>query len=118
MPNPFGIPEISVQEVAEKRANGDVFVLLDVREPHELWQANLGEGVELAPLSEIAARRLDALPASLADKDTEIIVMCHHGNRSAQVAAWLEDQGWTNVYNMEGGIEAYAIEVDPSVGLY
>ena len=115
----FGLPEISVQEVAEKRANGDDFILLDVREDKELHYANLGDGVTHVPLSDIAERRLDALPASITEnKDAEIVVMCHHGNRSGQVTGWLRQQGWTNVLNMAGGIDAYAMQVDSSVGRY
>jgi rhodanese-related sulfurtransferase len=118
MPNPFGVPEVSVQEVAQKRANGDDFILLDVREPVELGYANLGAGITAVSLSDIAERRLEALPAAVvADKTAEIVVVCHHGNRSAQVTAWLRQQGWTNVYNMAGGVDAYA-DIDPSIGRY
>jgi rhodanese-related sulfurtransferase len=51
-------------------------------------------------------------------KETEIVVMCHHGVRSAQVVSWLRQQGWTNVWNLSGGIDAYARDVDPAVGFY
>jgi rhodanese-related sulfurtransferase len=115
----FTVPEISVQEVAVKRTNGDDFILMDVREAIELTYANLGESVDHVPLSDIAERRLEALPESVQqDKDAEIIVFCHHGNRSAQVTGWLRQQGWTNVLNMAGGINAYALQVDASVGRY
>lgn len=115
----FGIPEISVQEVAVKRANGNDFVLMDVREPNELAYANLGEGVDEAPLSDIAERRLEALPEAVRNnKEAEVVVFCHHGSRSAQVVGWLRQQGWTNVLNMAGGIDAYALQVDASVGRY
>ena len=119
MSNRFDVPEVSVQQVAQKRANGDQFVLLDVREPIELRYATLGEDVVTAvPLSEIAQHRLEALPEKItADKTAEIVVMCHHGNRSAQVTAWLQQQGWTNVYNLDGGIDAYA-DIDPTIGKY
>lgn len=118
MSNPFGVPEISVQEVARKLTEGEDFLLIDVREHQELLMANLGDGVEHAPLSELARYRLDALPEAALKQDAEIVIMCHHGNRSAQVAAWLMGQGWTNVWNMTGGIDAYAREVSPSVGMY
>ncbi len=119
MPNPYGAPEITVQELAAKLQNGDDLVLLDVRERHELAQASLPAGqFELVPLSELAARRLDALPAAAQDKNAAIAVICHHGIRSAQVTVWLRQQGWTNVLSVAGGIDAYAREVDPSVGVY
>lgn len=114
-----GIPAVTVEEVAQKRANGEEFVLLDVREPHELDRASLGDEVMNVPLSEIATNQFDAFPPEmLENKDAEIIVMCHHGNRSAQVTAWLRYNGWSNVYNMTGGIDAYARQVDGSVGRY
>ena len=117
--NPYGVPGLSVQELAQKRDKEEDFILLDVREPNELLYANLGDGVLTAPLSELAQQGPEALPeAVLADKEAEIVVMCHHGNRSAQVTAWLRQQGWTNVLNMDGGIEAYALAVDPAIGRY
>lgn len=119
MANVYGAPEISVTEVAQKRANGEPFVLLDIREPAELMMANLGEDVEHVPLSSLVAMREQALPESIiADKTVEIVVICHHGSRSAQVTAWLHQQGWVNALSMAGGIEAYAEEVDASVGFY
>ncbi|MFZ0545004.1 MAG: rhodanese-like domain-containing protein [Candidatus Promineifilaceae bacterium] len=119
MPNPYGAPEISVQEVAEKRENGDDFILMDVREAYELDMANLGEGVTLVPLSQLAARQLDALPSEVADnKDAEIVAFCHTGVRSGQVTMWLRQQGWANVLSMAGGINAYARQIDPDVGIY
>lgn len=118
MPNPYGVPEVSVQTLAEKRTNKEDFILLDVREEHELQFAEIEDGVTLLPLSLLAEQKLEAIPEEIANKETEIIVMCHSGRRSAQVTAWLQQEGWTNVFNLDGGIEAYAVEVDPSVGRY
>ncbi len=118
MSNPFGVPEMSVHEVARKRDAGEQFLLVDVREQHELRLANLGAGVIHVPLSQLARQRQEALPEELMQQDAEIVIMCHHGNRSAQVAAWLMGQGWTNVWNMTGGIDAYAREIAPSIGFY
>ena len=56
--NPFGVPGLSVQEFAQKRADGADLLVLDVREPYELTYANLGDGVLLAPLSALARSRL------------------------------------------------------------
>ena len=119
MMNPYGIPEVSVQEVATRRTAGDPIILLDVREPYELNAVQLGADVEMAPLSELATLQEDALPESvMADKEAEIIVICHHGQRSLQAAAWLKMKGWSNVASMAGGVHAYAMQIDPSIGFY
>ena len=119
MPNPYGAPEIDVHNYAGKVEAGDAVITLDVREENELAFAALPEGqVTRLPLSELARRQQDALTGTLADKDAEIVVMCHHGVRSAQVTAWLIQNGYTNVLSLEGGIDAYAREIDPSVGRY
>jgi rhodanese-related sulfurtransferase len=47
-----------------------------------------------------------------------VYVLCHHGSRSAQVVMWLIQQGYKNVFNVSGGINAYASKVNPSIGLY
>jgi len=119
MPNPFGAPEISVQEVEAKRQQGATFVWLDVREPDEVAHVHIDdERVVVAPLSQLAARQLEALPAAAQATDQEIVVFCHHGMRSAQVTAWLAQQGWTQVSSMAGGIDAWAHDIDPAVGTY
>jgi rhodanese-related sulfurtransferase len=118
MPNPFGAPELSVQEVAAKQKAGDKFILLDVREPEEYDVRIHDERVIFLPLSTLAEQQLDAIPEELSDTDQEVVVFCHRGMRSAQVTAWLRQQGWHNVFNMDGGIAAWAHEIDPSVGTY
>jgi rhodanese-related sulfurtransferase len=118
MPNPHGVPELSPAEVAERRARGDRFVLLDVREPYELAAASLPGDVALAPVSALIREGPAALPAEAQDPEAEIVIFCHHGIRSAQVGAWLLQGGWKNVSHMAGGIDAYARDVDPSVGFY
>lgn len=114
----MGVPEISVTEVAAKRSRGAGFLLVDVRESHELPLANLGEDVIHLPLSQLAQQREAAIPVVLQAKEEEIVVFCHHGMRSAQVVAFLRANGWSNVINMAGGIDAYAREVDPAIGFY
>ena len=119
MPNIYGVPEISVTELARRRTSGDPFVWLDVREPNERMSAIItDERICLIPMSRLASRRVNALPEAAKDQEAEIVVMCHHGIRSAQVVAWLLDEGWTNVFNMDGGIAAWAKEVDSTVGAY
>jgi len=125
MSNPNALPEISVQDLSQKLSTGDSFILMDVREPHELQYAKLPDEVcgythtvTFVPMSKLAQELLDGLPETVQDKETEIVVMCHTGRRSGQVTAWLRQNGWTNVHNLTGGIDAYARLIDPSVGLY
>lgn len=119
MANPYGAPEISVQEVESKRQAGEQFTWLDVREREEIARASIqDERVRLSPLSELAARQVSALPDEAQDQQAEIIVFCHHGMRSAQVTAWLRQQGWQKVTSMTGGVAAWAHEIDPSIGTY
>ncbi len=119
MANFYGAPEISIHEVNRRLRRGEEFILLDVREPDELKKASLDHpNVQLTPLSRISREKLDAFPDTVLHKDEEIVVICHHGIRSALVTAWLRQQGWEKVYSMEGGLAAYAREVDPSIGSY
>ena len=113
------IPEITVSELFEKLKSEDQFILLDVREPHELSFARLTDSrLEITPMSRLAEEGTDALSESAKSKDSIIYVMCHHGNRSGQVTAWLAQQGWKNVFNVRGGIDEYARQIDHSVGFY
>ena len=120
MANPYGAPEISVQDVAAKQQDSTEFLLVDVREPNELELASLpDEDFINMPLSELRERRLDALPEDLhRNKDVEVVLFCHKGLRSAQVTVFLRQQGWSNAVSMAGGIDAWADEIDESVGKY
>jgi rhodanese-related sulfurtransferase len=119
MPNPFGAPELTVHDVKRKVDGDEYFVWLDVREPYELQRAAIRDyRVAPAPVSRLAQFQSDGLPEEAQKQDANIVVFCHHGVRSAQVTMWLRQQGWTNVYNMGGGIAAWALEIDPSVGQY
>jgi rhodanese-related sulfurtransferase len=113
------IPEITVTELSEKLKSEDQFILLDVREPHELNFARVSDSrLEVTPMSRLAREGTEALSESAKAQDATMYVMCHHGNRSAQVTAWLAQQGWKNVFNVSGGIDEYARKVDHSVGFY
>jgi len=113
------IPEITTTDLAEKMKTDDKFILLDVREPHELDLAKITDTrLEVTPMSRLAEEGLDALSESARSQDATIYVMCHHGNRSGQVTAWLAQQGWKNVFNVRGGIDDYARRIDSSVGFY
>lgn len=113
------LPEITVTELSEKLNSGGSFILLDVRELHELNFAKVSDSrLEITPMSRLAREGIEALADSAKSKDATIYVMCHHGNRSSQVTAWLAQQGWKNVFNVRGGIDEYARQVDQSVGSY
>lgn len=120
MANPYGAPEISVHDVAARQKDGTEFLLVDVREPNELELASLpDEDFINVPVSELRERRLDALPADLSqNKEVEVVLFCHKGLRSAQVTVFLRQQGWSNAVSMAGGIDAWADEIDESVGKY
>ena len=112
-------PEITVTDLSAKLKSEEKFILLDVRELDELNHAKLTDSrLEVRPISLLAREGAGALSESARAKDAAIYVLCHHGNRSMQVTAWLMQQGWRNVFNVRGGIDEYARRVDRSVGLY
>ncbi len=117
--NPYAVPEISVQEMTQKIKAGEKFVIVDVR---ELWETELvrlnDERVVIVPVSKISEEAENAFPETTRDPLAEIVVMCHHGVRSAKVTAWMKQKGWQNVASLRGGIAEYAEEIDPSVGTY
>jgi len=113
------IPEITVTELAEKLKTENPFILLDVRELNELGYATITDSrLEVTPMSRLAREGTSALSESAKSHETVIYVLCHHGNRSGQVTAWLAQQGWKNVFSVRGGIDDYARRVDRSIGLY
>lgn len=89
--------------------------LIDVREPEEVAQASL-PGFQVLPLRQFGNWGPEITTKLDPQKDT--YVMCHHGMRSLQVAKWLQTQGFKRVFNVSGGIHAYAVTVDPSVPTY
>lgn len=112
-------PEITVTQLSEKLKSDEKFILLDVRELNELDQAKVEDSrLEVTPMSRLASEGPAALSESVQAQDIPVYIMCHHGSRSAQVTAWLAQQGYKNVFNVRGGIDAYASQVDSSVGFY
>jgi adenylyltransferase/sulfurtransferase len=107
------VPERTAAEVAERLQRGEPLLLLDVREPAEADKARI-EGARLVPLGELEAR-LGELEAW---RERPVIVHCHHGGRSARAAARLVREGFRDVSNLSGGIEAWSLTVDPSVPRY
>ena len=115
----LAVPEIDVHELARKLGLEESFVLLDVREAWELDRAMIADNrLKVVPMSRLAKLGEEALPEEVQLKEAEILVMCHHGIRSAQVTQWLLQRGWKNVVSVRGGIAAYAQEIDGSVGRY
>lgn len=106
------VEEINAIDAAARLAsNQDSICLLDVREVMELQAASI-EGALHIPMAETPAR-LDDI-----DRNKTIVVMCHLGGRSAQVAGFLVAQGYENVFNLSGGIDAWSQTVDPSIPRY
>ncbi len=105
------VKEIDVKELARWRGEKKNFVLLDVREPAELAVASLPESLHIA-MREIPQRHGEL------NKDATIAVICHYGGRSERVVHFLATQGYTDVVNVEGGIDAYAQEIDPTIPRY
>ena len=101
----------SPQELKDHLAQGAEPVLLDVREPWEFDYCRI-EGSALIPMGQIHLQLDDIDPAA------EVVVICHHGIRSRQVAYYLETQGFEDVINLEGGVERWAQEVEPTMRRY
>src|SRR6266853_1087394 len=105
------VPAISVNELKRKMDAREAIELVDVREPFEYEIARI-DGAQLIPLGEIA-NRADEL-----QRGQQIVVHCHSGTRSAQAVRLLQQRGFSNVYNREGGIDAWSEQIDPSVPKY
>jgi rhodanese-related sulfurtransferase len=86
-------------------------LLVDVREDWERELASIPGSLHV-PMGEVPAR-VDELP-----RDREVILYCHHGGRSLQVARWLEWQGYDRLANLEGGIDGWSQDVDPETPRY
>ncbi|MBR11056.1 MAG: NADH oxidase [Rickettsiales bacterium] len=103
--------EINVKELKAWMDSGEDFQLIDVREPNEFEVAEIGG--ELIPLATIPDN------ADKIAKDKKVVVHCRSGKRSANAIQFLEQQhGFDNLYNLEGGILAWADEIDPNIQKY
>src|SRR6266576_4110784 len=105
------VPAISVNELKRKMDAREAIELVDVREPFEYEIARIN-GAKLIPLGEIPER------ADELDREQTLIIHCHSGTRSAQAVRLLQQRGFSNVYNLEGGIDAWSEQIDPSVPKY
>lgn len=106
------VKSVSVHDVHTMQQRGDTFVLIDVREPHEHAIAFVA-GAQACPMSQ-ASTWLAGL-----DPHAPTVVMCHHGGRSASVAQALVTRfGFSDVSNMEGGIDAWSCDIDTRIPRY
>ena len=105
------VRSISVQELKQKMDARELLTLVDVREPWEYDVAKIN-GSRLMPLGELETR-LTELP-----REGIVVMQCHSGMRSEEGARLLQKAGFSNVYNLEGGIEAWSRDVDPTVPRY
>ena len=103
--------DIDVTTLARMREAGESHAVLDVREPWELAICALDGSLNI-PMRDMPGRLADV------PKDRPVVVVCHHGMRSYQVAAWLRRNGFANVVNLTGGIDAWARSVDPTLPTY
>src|SRR6266851_3717951 len=105
-----GIPEITAKELKARQDRGDDILVLDVREPHEYQICNLNG--KLIPLGELP-RRVNEL-----DSSVEMVVHCRSGKRSADAIHFLQTAGFKKLWNLKGGVLAWADEVDPRMPKY
>ncbi len=103
--------EIDVDALAEMRAAGDAHTVLDIREPVEVAICAIEDSVSI-PMQQVP-QQLETLP-----RDHPLIVICHHGGRSAMVTEFLRNSGFDNVWNLAGGIDAWAGLVAPDMPRY
>jgi rhodanese-related sulfurtransferase len=87
------------------------FVIIDVREPWEAEVCSLPDAI-MIPMGQVPGR-IDEI-----DRDQDVIVICHHGIRSQQIAYYLQNAGFENLFNLRGGIDAWAREIDPDMATY
>jgi adenylyltransferase/sulfurtransferase len=104
-------PEVTAREVHEAIESGRGLTLLDVREPHEFEIVHLPGSLHV-PLRELPARLREI------DPHRDLVVLCHHGMRSMQAVELLRGAGFSSARSLAGGIDAFAVEVDPTLARY
>ncbi|WP_240935824.1 rhodanese-like domain-containing protein [Hymenobacter sp. HDW8] len=114
-PNPIRtimLPELTPQDLQARLQRGEPVQLVDVREPEEYEYCHI-EGSLLLPLGDLP-QHVEELAT-----DRPVVLICHHGVRSAQALGYLQHRhGLTNLLNLRGGIHAWSVQVDPSVAIY
>lgn len=107
----MSVTHISAKELQEKLRQDIKPLLLDVREPYEFEFAYI-EGSQLIPLEQIPERMNEI------NSSKGCVVICHHGMRSHQAAAYLDHYGFSNIFNLSGGIDAWSVNCDNSILRY
>ena len=102
---------ITVQDLARMRDDGEPVCILDIREPWEVAICAIPGSMHV-PLAKLA-QCVDDLPS-----DRPVVALCHHGARSARATTFLRSKGLALAVNLEGGIDAWAVRIDPTVRLY
>ena len=105
--------ETDCSTVQTRLSAGEDFLLLDCREQQEFEIVQIA-GATLLPMSEIQ-ERIGELNEW---KERSVVVYCHHGGRSLQVANYLRQQGWSKAQSMAGGVDGWAVQIDPSLPRY
>lgn len=103
--------QISPAELKQKIDAGEKVLVVDCREPWEHQMCSI-EGAKLVPMNTIPAN-LQTLEGA-----EEVVIYCHHGARSLNVAAWLRQQGIEGARSLTGGIDRWASEIDPTLAHY
>ncbi len=110
---PADVPEITATELKNRMKEGDVPLLVDVREHFERRIADLPEHAQMRiPTGELMARMNEMA------RDDEIVIYCRSGHRSAWATRLLRDRGYAKVFNLKGGVLAWREEVDPTLQAY
>lgn len=108
MPAPI---EMEVEDLDRIRQSGGDPLVLDVREVHEVAICAIPDSLHI-PMGTVP-QRVGELPM-----DRDIVVVCHHGGRSAQVTMWLRSRGFDRTTNLNGGVDAWARRIDPNMKVY
>ena len=107
------VRQINVRDLAARIAANEPVFLVDVRQPWEHQMAALHNSL-MVPLNDLVGRMDEVRPP----RDALVVVYCHHGIRSLSGAALLESAGFKNVASLSGGIDAWSLQIDPSVPRY
>jgi rhodanese-related sulfurtransferase len=105
------VNHITPEQLQRRLGDGEAPLLLDVREPWEFRICRI-PGSMLMPMGSVASRYTEL------DRDAVTVVICHHGSRSMHVAMFLENAGFARLYNLTGGVDAWARVVEASMPVY